>query len=213
MAVFVARDGFLVNTQEPQAWLDEAMQLVQEGNYKEALAQSLKALSWYQTWAATAANKRGEFVCYMGECMSLHRVGEIYVDRKEWKKAMRSFKEAWAAFKRALLCEEECEIPYHIDVWEHEKRILFNLAIIHGRLGQNRKSLELAEKVLSQAQQIGDQEIQIKTLRLAANANYGLGRKKDAVKMLEKAAVLAREIGDIQQEEIIDESIEDMLGD
>ena len=98
---FISREGFIVSTKEPEAWLKEAAELLNRGNYEGARTHALKALSWYQTKAGTTADMNAGVGCYVGEGNSLYQLGMNYYERKEWKEALRFFKEARIAYHRA----------------------------------------------------------------------------------------------------------------
>ena len=206
---FIRRDGFLVSTNEAYGWLEESQRLAEESKYNEAIAEALKALSWFQSTGPSSADEDGLMQCHAGEGASLAQIGSICASCKNWDEAARYFQKARDAWIKAWEYEEEAMGSANAGL--NTNMTCLNLALAAGHLKKYEESIQMADGALSFFEETEDITNQIQALRISAGSNAALNNKTTAAEKYRCAAKLAREIGDAHSEKAINSQLQRLL--
>ena len=204
MNVFISKEGFLIPTDEPQAWLEESKELANKGNRQKAKELAVKALSWYQTSAAKVADENGEITCCVGEANCLWHLGVIHTQHNEWREAEREFKNAAEVYRRIDHLQDNCDnVLSEFNALEAECDVLNNLTIVYGHLGKYKESLSLCRSLMQYYKKTGNKEKQVASMKTAAMGLLSLDQDDEALDMLEQALKIAGQTGDRKLEDTV----------
>ena len=120
----------------------------------------------------------------------LHRAGEGFAGRDDWRAADKAFTEALELKQRASAQAASVLAT------------LLNLAWACQILGQSRRSINHAQEAVKLAREIGDRRGEAAALSNLGLAYYSLGDARKAIEFYEQALAIRREIGDRRGEGI-----------
>lgn len=200
--IFLARDGRILDTDEPDRWMGEAKRLMADGQADEAMLQAVKALAWCRDAKEQALDDEGVLIGQIFEGRTLADIGNLHNQQSRWNEAITNFKQAIGAFDSALeLASEEDDDD---SLLGYDRSALgahaadckmfagVNLANAYAMSGNFEKAATVAQSCCK----MPCGALRAQAFHVAGMANAELGRFKIAVEQLEEARTDAAKRGD-----------------
>jgi tetratricopeptide (TPR) repeat protein len=199
--IFLGLDGRILDTDEPDRWMEEAKRLMADGQTDEAMLQAVKAIAWCRDAKEQALDDEGVLIGQIFEGRTLAGIGILHNQQSRWNEAITNFKQAIGAFDSALALASEDD---DASLLGHDRSALgahaadckmfagVNLANAYAMSGNFEKAAAVAQNCCK----MPCGALRAQALHVAGMANAELGRFKIAVEQLEEARTDAARRGD-----------------